>query len=39
MKWLCSIAMMFALLIPPVAGAVEPGEQLADAKLDRKSVV
>ena len=37
MKWLCSIAMMFALLIPPVAGAVEPGEQLADAKLEARA--
>ena len=37
MKWLCSIAMVLALLVPLVASAVEPGEELADPKLESRA--
>jgi len=37
MKWMCAALMMFALLIPLVARAVEPGEELSDAALEARA--
>jgi cytochrome c-type biogenesis protein CcmH len=37
MRWLGSIALLLALLIPLVASAVEPGEELADPKLEARA--
>ncbi|MBI1214159.1 MAG: cytochrome c-type biogenesis protein CcmH [Alphaproteobacteria bacterium] len=37
MRWLASIALMLTLLIPLVARAVEPGEELADPKLEARA--
>jgi cytochrome c-type biogenesis protein CcmH len=37
MKWLGSIAFALMLFLPLVAGAVEPGEELSDPKLEARA--
>jgi len=37
MRWACSILALLMLLIPLVARAVEPGEELADPKLEARA--
>jgi cytochrome c-type biogenesis protein CcmH len=37
MKWICAALMMFALFIPLVARAVEPGEELGDPALEARA--